>query len=165
MTMKKPVRRVSTKKEKRIAILKDALAKLKKRKFITGIYIRKGWQTIKDFDVRDELQKHVVTMEKNCEVCMLGNLFLSQVYLYNDFNVGNYNDDMARNDIFLSRYFSEKQLDLIEAAFETKDIFLDMTPQITKAIEFGKKYRRDRQRAKAILENMLENDGMFVPFK
>lgn len=78
------------------------------------------------------------------------------------------------------KYWDQQQLDMIESAFERQEagVFsenLDCTPVDSKyvdkevgaigqkAIKFGKRRKNDKTRLRAILNNMLENDGFFCP--
>lgn len=87
----------------------------------------------------------------------------------------------------LEKYFPHLQLSLIETAFETNDMmwddvqddFYDNYKQkneddadeaenayfelVESAIKFGRKYKKDSDRLVAIMQNIVKNEGVFVP--
>ena len=62
---------------------------------------------------------------------------------------------------YLKKYFTVPQLNLIEIAFEQTEIFKH--PLKSKAIKFGEQYKHPKSRLRAILNNILENNGVFKP--
>lgn len=123
-------------------------------------------------------------LQQSCNVCAKGALFLSQVALHNKFdltefeNPGVYNSNYfaAKHSLILSKLrelFTAGQISLVETAFE-KEVFRNgkriwedegdvPTKKETRAIAFGSQYRAPRARLRAIMENMLNNQGFFVP--
>lgn len=177
-------------KEQRLEIIKDALLHLpqtkpKQMSYVSGNVT--GLTNLKD---------DIDNVRENCEVCMLGGLFLSSVGLYNNVEIDEVFDEngicFEINNLNLcctlennlGQYFDEYQLNLIEVAFERRDVnnyFYDLCDQIYKteesvdycgcnvckdynaATDFGFSGEPLIERMRRILENMLENDGIFVP--
>lgn len=178
-----------TKAEKRIAIIKDVLQRLPERNVATDVYIDnidvKGL-TVKDLD--REAQCEIQRIEK-CYACALGNMLMSHIRIYDklkltdiglgqgyyfDYYIGGYiKTDYLDQNTFrglvikpLSKHFSRLQLAMIEAAFEQKEIVFvnDRYKNIMiKAIDFGKKHKSAKARLRAIMQNMLKNNGIFKP--
>lgn len=84
----------------------------------------------------------------------------------------------SRSDVAdqLSSMFSEEQLDLIEAAFECNDSnarssnkksyipdyqLTDFGVKCQQAVKFGEQYPEPKERLRAIMKNIIKNDGVF----
>jgi len=113
----------------------------------------------------------------SCEVCALGGLFMGlamndksikvkyRLYSYESF--AEPTDFKHR----LTGIFAPNQLNMIESAFEVQNMIqgravdlLDAgSPDIVAAIKFGKRYRSDSNRLRAIMNNIVENRGIFRP--
>lgn len=157
-----------------IAIAKDVLKQLKKFNLSRGQFIRPR----DDFYLLPlvaDLQQCVADVQANCNVCQKGALLLSKARLYNDVPIDtarkimfNYCDESGLIKDSLQGYVDRESLDLLEAAFEC-DSFSWMNNadrgRIEIAIEFGSRYKSLRGRIKACMENMIENNGYFVPEK
>lgn len=177
MTCAIPQLKKKTRKDRRIEILQDALARLRYRKVEDshGYVVTNYLNNIPD-DV--QLQSEVKNIEKNCTVCALGGLFLSAVDKFNhlkknecDIDSGVFcyhrTPNIKRDTIntTLSKYFSERQLYMMEVAFEISSVS-DSYECLGKdlenvCIEFGKRYGDPKNRLRAILKNALANDGIF----
>jgi hypothetical protein len=67
---------------------------------------------------------------------------------------------------YLSTWFDVRQLRLIESAFEENDVFGHgerYSSDIQNAVYFGNQYDDDNDRLEAIFQNIVANDGRFVP--
>lgn len=122
-------------------------------------------------------------LKKHCEVCALGACFLSLVALTNEYTFeldGEYNTEVPVKDLFkkLRVCFSKKQMFLIESAFElgegytneragnafaTKEEYTKWASEYSNALIFGKAYVDVQHRLRAIMENIISNEGIFVP--
>lgn len=165
-----------TKREMAVAVANDVLAQLRKRTkgyvVTTGYYIRTGSPLPSTGDLRD----HLDTIQKGgCQVCALGAALLSKARLYDkvpmNFTNGGYASYCSGDACYrsLSDVFSRKQMVLIESAFERMNMDPDSrrddyTPvAIQNAIDFGTQYSDDKVRLRAIMKNIVENDGVFKP--
>lgn len=138
----------------------------------------------------DDLQKIIKTKVANCRVCALGAAMVSYVRLYDKVKVGaaevsgtdgyyDYGKDAYKNyegligerpTETLSKLFSTDQLDLIETAFERMRMgsldsdagYEDGSPA-EAALEFGGEYYDPEVRLKAIMKNIIKNEGTFRP--
>ena len=164
-----------TKRERVLAIAKDVLAHLRLLSCEEGSYIGVR-STEKASDAMDKLiekggdaQPHIDKIARNCDVCALGAAFLSYVRLYDGVSV----EDVVPDALIekMKTVFSAEQLMLIEAAFE-----LDARPPIVgrlggehlpagsrDAVCFGERFDDPKKRLKAIMENIVANDGVFKP--
>ena len=153
-----------TKPQKRVAIAKDALAAIKAKIYtaeegtyclIAGIDDPFGSEFDKSSQLRDSLAQ--------CQCCAIGALFLSKARVADEETVGRYRRgvDYWRR---LSPYFDRQQLDLIEAAFELHDVHDTLKEDAReRAYRFGNRYTVAKNRLVAILNNIVENNGTFVP--
>lgn len=170
--------------KQRVAVAKDVLKQLA-AKFYKA---KRG-----DYFVFSGLKKDINTPPKgldtlfadlkkggaSCEVCGIGSVFASMTILGNksncsEFSLEQIHDGRSMSDSTmrhkLNKVFSEKDRVLIEAAFE-KDGELakdnegcfEIPENLDKAVEFGKKYKSDSGRLKAIMNNIIKNKGEFIP--
>ncbi len=152
-----PVTDLSPKAQKRIAIAQDVLALLKAKRLQT----RKGvYNVFHDVPVDlagKSLQEHLkvlVTPKKPCEVCALGALFLGAVDLYNQADIPQPEESFSSvREETLALYFTRKELETIEGAFEGWDYWGCMS--------FYKAHPNPTERLQAICLNMIENNGEF----
>jgi hypothetical protein len=157
--------------QKRVLIAKDVLKLISEDK----VDIKKG-----NFIVVPLISEEVGECQANkaveegkvkCTVCAKGSLFLGHVYRTNniivdDLDTGNGSNEIANR---LKNVFTEKQLDLIETAFEGeyynwngKSLLNEKEEQ--KALEFFENsHFNPTERLKAILKNIISNSGTFKP--
>lgn len=170
--------------EKRVAIARDVLKQIKKKKILpmhscyVDSIIYKGNSEIR-FDQNIQLNK-ITSKIKDCEACAVGSLFLCAIDRNNHFDLkqakllhdgsGGYPEiQMSPKPIFayLKRFFTIKQIQLIEIAFEGyysgnfgKNIITFKESE--KAMDF-----RDgtllSERLVCIMKNIIENKGTFKP--
>lgn len=160
----------------RVLAAKDALKRLRYRQVSTGKYLGNDWQNTEDvitlskkdsnsFIDSIDARKYVNQLEKNCPSCALGNLFLSHIRLFNNVNLAY--SAYERNTVAskLEQYFSQKQLDMIECAFEGKDVCgrLFNYEEKEKCKTYYLRYSDEKKRLRAILINIIKNKGTFVP--
>lgn len=175
--------------QKRVAIAKDVLAAVTAKLIIptTGTYFAVNSEILKA-SPGEELQRFLLDASKDdpCTACALGSCFAAKVRLGDRYKLPrHYNDSSrihpdeinsdARNQ--LKAYFTERQLSLIESAFEMKNIDhwidsnytegydnheLNSKSPISRAIHFGNEYTTDEDRLIAIMENIIKNKGTFV---
>lgn len=168
-----------SKKAARIAIAKDVLARLRYRNIETRTYMNgleniSSWNSLND-DVN--AQNHIKELEKNCQVCALGSMFLSHIRVFDKIMMSELTDDRDNLTSVLSDYFDQKQLDLIECAFEGElvvdenyyeetdsDVWPPIYPtEVEEAKKYIIKYRDDKKRLRAIMINVIRNNGVFKP--
>lgn len=119
-----------------------------------------------------------------CDVCVRGGIFVCAVKRFNQFSVKKADDLLKKDDegtkpgyILVreidKKYFSEKQLALMEVAFEGEDERLPLNSQLTpgEKSKAGAFYRTHSSvvgndaetRMTAIMKNVIKNKGTFVP--
>lgn len=166
----------ATPAERRIIITKDALAQIKAKQVYVqrGTYLNlsteplynafnKGWKFFQRFSRNKN--KPAVQRQDECVACAKGTLFLSAMRCGADIDV---NNQSASNG------FADWPADnwhLIETAFETsatdlkarKANYAIRESNTTKALCFGASYEDSEDRLVAILNNIIDNNGLFVP--
>jgi hypothetical protein len=149
--------------EQRVAIAKDALSWVEVGALVAEqcVYVRAEQRpyALPGVQLRD------VNLGK-CHVCALGALFLAKANRFDNVGAGvNFYGDVLRSS--LGEHFSIGQLGLVEAAFEMHANFATKhgvgSAAADTAVRFGQKRTTDRSRMSAILRNIVENDGTFVP--
>src|SRR5688500_18242673 len=134
-TKKKTAFDLLPKKEKRIVILKDALRHLNAERFKadTGSVMNFHQDPVCTSSelTSNQLQTIIKRRKRQCTVCQRGALLFSMVWRTNNFVVpsdvlsgwlpsfGRQQGQTPAIDSFLTKLFSEDQLKLMEAAFET----------------------------------------------
>lgn len=90
-----------------------------------------------------------------CEVCAVGSLFISFMEMTGNHLLRQPRLEARKTELFASlrNHFSHDQLDLIEEAFMGWDSWE----------EFKAEHTDDRSRMLLILQNIVDNDGEFVP--
>lgn len=181
-----------TAQEQRIAIAKDVILQLELGKFeaSSGTYFELVAKS--ELYDGDDLQKVIENRTESCSVCAIGAVFASKVRLGNnvlieDWDINDKDLSMTSCDLLeaTENIFSEKQMRLMEFAFENSDIndefvasYLDLDDfdseelyeeayyelvRINKACRsFYDLYEEDSDRMKAIMKNVIENSGTFV---
>ena len=157
--------------EKAVAVAKDVLKHLKALRIAQGYYINGDALPVMEGDLKDNLD----TVQKKCRVCLLGACVLSKARLYDnvpleellfDSDAGkslSADEDDTRS--ILQDVFDPEQMDLMEAAFEkTTCLAEDCTDYalLVQAVDFGNRYEDRYDRVKAVMENIIANNGKFI---
>lgn len=165
-------------RQKRVAIARDVISAIKAGIIDVqhGVYLRTHGNELNDDGYIEKFD--------SCTACALGSMFATCVVKrpvlsldVNDVMIPartGANDDAMREA--LSPYFSEKQLRLIESAFEMDDFMgadddveydeddnVRYVGELGRAIAFGERYSSDKNRLIAIMNNIIENNGTFKP--
>jgi hypothetical protein len=184
-----------TKAEKRVEIAKDVLKQIKANKYnpTSGVWVTDtDGNEVGDliYRIRDEDSEATIDLKNDvvcqlngkCSVCALGSLFVSAIDKFNHtkLNSGCYMDftEHACSDYNpLLKWFSAKQLLLIESTFEnrygawTKNTIWVLSNKkmvywddvvIPAIYAYCKKYSDETSRLKAIMNNIVRNKGTFV---
>ena len=171
--------------DKRVAIARDVLAQLDAGRITakTGVYIRSfDLVNLIDESAKDVQLQSLLSAVEECNVCALGSMFICGVNIANNLpvkRVTTYGSEVSGSDAkkYLRRFFTNGQLGLIESAFETGDMLSNYSrvPKrdyalLRAAIRFGElfdvedeNWMRDELRLRAIMENIIVNDGTFRP--
>lgn len=121
----------------------------------------------KDTDGKTRLERPDV----KCEACAMGMLLIAHTLRYNEVSADKiYRANGTDCRDILSAHFDQETLMLIEAAFEQNyefatsyDSEFDDDNPAVKAEEFGERYSKNDERLTAIMRNVIENNGVFVP--
>ncbi len=165
--------KLTPEQKKRIEIAKDALKHLKAGRIAPwkgAVMVLPQAPEGHYFEV--ELQpvlKELAKKGRECLVCQRGALLYAHVYKNDNFclpginsnSFGSFVSDTTTRDTdhtLLLQFFSEDQLSMMERAFEG-EISGKTHPE---CIAFYKKYESPRNRMKAILNNIIKNNGTFT---
>lgn len=163
------------KRQMRIAIAKDVLkvtelVKIQKGNYLSGEVNTRNFQQ----DAGNLFRR----ARKDCTVCAVGACFVAHTRLFNKVKAGEiagectcrFRDDPGKLRETLWGYFEIEQLGLIETAFEGRWIpYCGLSWEAKgselaiMAREFGRAFKTDLGRLRAIMKNVLRNDGTFVP--
>lgn len=179
------------KRDQRVAVARDVLAMIKvnKIKAERGTYVdivEKDWGSFwgKVLSAKGEerLDEVIIKEGVSCTCCGIGSLFVGLVdmgdkvkvedVMTKNWRLDEYetyiNDDSMREK--LRKVFSPDQIGLIETAFEKRQCFdheYFLTPESIRltrlATAFGRKYKKDETRLRAIMLNIIAHRGTFKP--
>ena len=170
----------ATKAQKRVMIAKDVLAQLKTKRYVaeSGCWVKpnihSAWE--KKLSHHDSVQELFIEQKiESCNVCALGGLFMSCTNFNNNTlledlddaseELGNLIDEEEKLSNKLNKIFSTNQLKLIESYFEANSGFFRDYDEDDRIEVFYNKYPSDKKRLQLIMENIVENEGTFVPAK
>jgi len=148
--------------ERKIAVCKDVLARMRYRRIDQGYYCKISnnyYGEIKSMDWDESAKKHISKIEKECTVCAIGSCFLSFIRLFNhvrcgDFTYSGHSKGFQAKK--LEEVFTLNELNEIEAAFEGFDY------DNGKYLYFIRKYETPKNRLRAIMLNIIKNKGKLV---
>ncbi len=150
-----------TKAQKRVAIAKDVIKQIAARSIKPRfqIYLESPNQIAKKMDIGKQLCD-VLPNRPACKVCAIGGMFVAAVGLFNDLPVDetfvNRFVDAGPLKNRLLNFFGREQLREIEWCFEDNETWITNVN--------APKHRRDAaKRMAAIMQNIIENKGTFVP--
>ena len=166
--------------EKRIAIAKDVIERIKISQFLPeqGVFCEIDGDDISEYEGKTITGEpitevcDIVNSKQYCSVCAKGGLFMSYVgYVDNlkidDLTYGTRKASLNGNEMrSLSKIFSQKQLSLIETTFENSSYnwnveLSDEEREICR--RFHDKYRHTSERLIKIMKNIIKNNGTFKP--
>lgn len=179
---------------KRVIIAKDVIKHVLSKKFIpsVGNYLRINLNNTIDYSdqkhyllldtvqsevLGKELQEIIGKKTTTCKVCALGSCFLSLVNLEDNYKLSikkidnlSENPDITQSEMHekLGKYFDKRDLSLIEATFEYKNLPFYVRKQLTdlevnNAAKFGAKYKTESGLLVGIMKNIIKNKGNFKP--
>ena len=181
-----PVLIPKNKKEARLAIARDIIRHVKSHRLMAtrGVYLSvHDW----DKDIESSFEQIATSLQAKdapirCDVCGIGAACMVAVGLYDDApeleadwnldytefgHVSNIGVSSADMKAVLNKWFSPKQLDLIECAFEETTDFRDGKSSKAariKAAVFCPDHSHSGEAAmEAIYQNIIDNDGTFKP--
>lgn len=163
-----------TKAEARVAIAKDALKHLRANRIAAkqGKWVDTKGPIIDDYSEEDNQLKPKLAKVKRCDVCALGAIIYSSVMRFNAITCRDADAKPEHNGIgfdgmnkYLLKFFPQKQLELIEIAFEEgygKFQAYFHGERGNAAMRF-RGAESDDSCLRRIMHNIIENDGTFVP--
>lgn len=165
-----------TKVQKRMQVLRDALAQIKigfLKPSHSGIVLMPIKIESEDESDGREFLRKLKSSNKSCNVCARGSLLLASISRFDKFKTGLLNDieclegsfqSDSNTDQYLLKFFNESQLMMMETAFEGAHNSDEMDGEMWDAcIFFHDKYKTPKNRLIAILTNAIKNKGTFIP--
>jgi hypothetical protein len=169
--------------QKRVAIAQDVIEQLRAKRFVAA---KKVYLRINQIDIlatrgnSNNLQAFLTGLsmpeKDDCKACAVGGTFLSICRLDSEYENPIKEEPehvIKKMKLFLAKYFSLRQIGLIESAFETSahnfnhevNISESAPKHLLEAAEnFGLRYEYDsEQRLIAIMQNIIDNNGCFIP--
>lgn len=149
-----------SKAQKRVAVAKDVLAQIDAEMVVAEecVYVEARALESEMAQQYCDVSKPVV-----CRACGLGSLILSSVRFENERTVSEINGiDGYEARAILSHIFKDSQLDLIESAFERTSM-ADTNCSVDCAVSFGADFWHSEDRLIAIMQNIIDHKGRFVP--
>ena len=162
-----------------ILVAKDVIKQIEHYSVCEGSYINvcipnTTYDKIKPIDLRDLIP--TLKKARICKVCALGACLISKAKLFDnvplegmfkDSNITNSKYLLCNNKIhsLLQEIFPNQQAELIEAAFERSDNYggNNSSENIIKAVDFGNNFDFPKERLIAIMQNIIDNRGFFIP--
>lgn len=166
----------ATPAEKRAMIAQDVIDQLN-----AGKYTAEGgtWAFIdtgsKELAAEQQVCDLIADKNTECTCCALGALMLSEISINDKLTVEAADEEFWNNSLAigireegdrLRDYFSDDQIRLIEIAFELG--CGEFSPQGDSegdeaAVMFGEQYEEESDRLLAIMNNIIKNNGTFIP--
>jgi len=170
----------ATKAQKRVMIAQDVLAQLKAKRYVaeSGCWVQpnihSAWE--QKLSHHDSVQELFIEQKiESCNVCALGGLFMSCTNFNNNTlledldsassELGDLIEEEEKLSNKLNKIFSTDQLKLIETYFEANGGYFRDYDEDGRIEVFYNKYPSDKKRLQLIMENIVENNGTFVPEK
>jgi hypothetical protein len=161
-----------TKSQEQVRIAKDVIAQItaRKLKISTGSYFSAGSAWYNDMNRRVSLGEDPQlkdVLPKKCEVCAIGAVFVAAVDRHNKLKLNAVTTDIKDIEMlsFLKKWFTERQMRLMEAAFEGRvqgsGWNLLSNEEEERAEAYRYKYPSARSRLVAIMKNVIRNKGAF----
>ncbi len=162
-----------TKNDRAIAVAQDVLEHLDELELVQGHHIRMQYpHRIEDFQSEgcDDLRGCVDVVQHHCDVCLKGAAVLSKARIYDGVPMSTFQRIASGcyancvRDVLLD-VFDGTTLDLMEIAFEGHVLwYIDPAPaNYRQAIDFGHRYYDNKERVRAVMENVIANGGVFIP--
>ncbi len=159
------------KRQQVVLIAEDVLRQLAVKRLVPefGTYLSVDRDVEDAIDGGPERDLREILHEEKCHVCGIGSLFVAALDRANGCTADDIsstdNDSFMRE--YLERWFDESQLNMIEVAFEgriIKSSYDDADDDTDRALAFAKKTKTPMARLKAIMTNVVKNDGRFIPY-
>lgn len=167
--------------EKRIAIAKDVIARIKLNQFIPeqGVFCVVDGSSLRGFEGTTDKGEpisevcDIVNSKQPCQVCAKGGLFMSYIGYVDNFKIEDLHYGTKASVSLkstemksLSKIFSQKQLSLIETTFEGSSYSWNLELSDTekeKCNNFEGEFYDDSNRLIGIMRNIIRNKGTFKP--
>lgn len=162
-------------KERAVAIAQDVIAQLDIQ-FIRaskGIYYDASRSIRVEEGGLDTAFENMKKEGRQCDVCAIGACFISMILLGDEVQVKDLTQFEDETEIHgmdsttmrkhLMKAFPIDNIHLIESAFEMSVWGNQETPEMLSATLFGVKCTSPNSRLRAIMQNIIENNGTFIP--
>jgi hypothetical protein len=169
---------------KAVLVAKEVLEQLGTLDLRYGVYL--AGTVVKGRLTGDDLQNNIEYFKEECRMCALGACLLAKarlfdaVPLYAILTGSTYGAAQDKQNVsptrettfsLLQDVFSEEQLDMIESTFEKRMMSTrvartappEQIQQLWDAAQFGHQFVGYHERVQAIMENIINNNGLFIP--
>lgn len=148
----------ASQEERRVLAAKDVIERLQSGQFEAGADYsdERFWSEKDEADVQS-----IILSGQPCSQCAAGSLLLSQVAYSNRLTASEVSDFQNETETEADKYFgnlfSYYQAQLIEAAYEN---YSSSFPEVCNLCS---RYRDRKERMIAIMQNIIDNNGTFIP--
>lgn len=156
--------------EQRVQIARDVIAQLASKRLVAtpGIWLsgKNEGDLWTDKDIEKDVQlQDVLKKRKTCEGCALGGMFMCAVERTDKLKMNELIDPYSgieEEDTvnYLSRFFDDNQLHMIESAFERGE---GAHATDEESVDFVRDVEGASERMRLIMENIIVHDGEFNP--
>lgn len=145
------------------AVAKDILSHPKRYQVCRGNYIIGIPWSARNKKI-DKVDPEII---KNCHVCARGAMFITRALLFDKYRFPDDDLDIGGELVLPATEsdFGKFNAELIECAFELHSYFEENSIMGDLAAKFGNRYRSPVNRLRAIMQNVLDNGGVFRPDK
>lgn len=155
----------------RVTVAKDALSWLRVGALTarSGIYVMPARDDVSRIDILNGVADKKRTQIRDvvfgpCEVCVVGALLVASVVRFDSCTVDDFIELHPKS--LLGRWFDDDQVNLMEYAFEwhsPSGYGQQASGYGQQARAFGMRFHRAGERLEAILQNVIDHGGDFVP--
>jgi hypothetical protein len=153
--------------EDRVKVAEDALSWLRAGalRATQGTYVNPSSRRVTRSTILDRVGDKMETQMRDvvlgpCDVCAVGALLIASIVRYDSCTVDEF--ERLHPRVLLSRWFDDDQVRLMECAFETYNQGW-LGSKSVQAQAFGLRFVLASKRLEAILQNVIDNGGDFVP--
>lgn len=157
----------------RILIAEDAIALLEAKRLRADVgrylwdYVPTGTT---DSTQMQEIVEGWLQQDDGCMACALGSAFVASVRRFDALLASDFSPHRAEITAYLKHFFAQRQLDMIELAFERNALPLPQEARdalggdtVSACVAWGAGLHNYNTRLLALFQNLVRNRGEFVP--
>lgn len=159
----------TTKEQRKMAraVAKDVISRINVYDFTPGygyLYTQDASGKLEGKDIKSATEESIA----GCHVCVRGAMFISRAKLFNSYTFPSYQDSSLKVVSYTAQDFGKRNAGLIECAYENSGDHHSEAADSklpAKAVSFGKRFKIRKNLVKAIMQNVIDNGGVFRPDK